>query len=167
MSLAATGNPLTSTWTKERHEFGQAQLNCIKVNPLREEQRYWNSAAADSCAPWGSCAPGDSCAPGRPACHAASCVPCEHWDSLQTTVHPEDSCVPCGQLCARETAVHTSGSCTHCRRLGYRRTFCSPPPCSVPEHRHVSKAAWQSPLHLISVRMSWVSKDQLSNTILK
>lgn len=76
--------------------------------------------ATQSCAPW------DSCAPGRAVCHAASCVPCEHWDSLLTTVRPEDSCVPCGQLCAIQTAVLPADSCTHCRQLyALQATVCT------------------------------------------
>lgn len=68
-----------------------------------------------SCAPWDKCAlqswaPGDRRAPGRAVCHT---VPCEHWDSLQTAVHPADSCVPCGQLCAIEPAVLPAVSPAH------------------------------------------------------
>lgn len=164
------------------------------MNPLREEQCYWNSAAADSCAapscaPWGSCAPWDSCVPWencvpRRPVHLETAVPqaelcamqpavrhvnigiaCWQLCILKTAVCHVDSCVPYRQLCSLQTSVRTAGNCTHCRQLGHRRAFCSPPPHSVPAHRRASKAAWQSPLYLISVRMSWVSKYWLSNSI--
>lgn len=165
VSLAATGNPLKSVWTRERYGLRQAQLNCINVNPLREEQCSWNSAAAVNCVLWDSCAPcrqlcatsscaprdrrapWERCAPDRAVYRAASCVPCEHRDSLLTAVHPEDSCVPCGQLHAIQTAVLPADSCAHCRqllhhrRLGHRRAFCSPPSSSVPAQRHASRVA--------------------------